>query len=145
MAGFEISTDIDWPVEEVWTYLDNIENAQMWQAGVLESHLTSESPMGVGATWRDVRKFLGKQIDGVYECTEYEPNKRFAFKSSSGPIPVEGISTFEAVGGGTRFNFAFEARPGGFFKFAEPIAIRMAKRQFEADFSNLKDLLESQA
>ena len=49
------------------------------------------------------------------------------------------------MGDGTRFTFAFEAGPDGFFKFAEPIAIRMAKRQFEADFSNLKDLLESQA
>ncbi len=46
--------------------------------------------MGVGATWRDARKFLSKQIDGVYECTEYEPNEMFAFKSSAGPVPVIG-------------------------------------------------------
>ena len=37
------------------------------------------------------------------------------------------------------------AEPGGFFKLAEPIVIRMAKRQLETDFANLKDLLEAGA
>jgi hypothetical protein len=38
-----------------------------------------------------------------------------------------------------------EAEVGGFFKLAEPIVGRMAKRQTEANLANLKDILESQA
>lgn len=33
----------------------------------------------------------------------------------------------------------------GFFKLAEPIFARMAQRQWETNFNNLKDLLEAQA
>jgi len=34
-------------------------------------------------------------------------------------------------------------RVGGFFKFAEPIVIRLAKRQFETSTEMLKELLEA--
>ena len=47
--------------------------------------------------------------------------------------------------GGTRVTEAVEAEIGGFFKLAEPLVVRMAKRQVAADYGNLKDLLESQA
>ncbi len=38
-----------------------------------------------------------------------------------------------------------EVELGGFFKLAEPIVVRISKRQVEADYNNLKDLLEAQA
>ena len=34
---------------------------------------------------------------------------------------------------------------GGFFKMGEPLVVRTIKRQFEADVTNLKDLLEAEA
>ena len=38
-----------------------------------------------------------------------------------------------------------EAEPGGFFKLAEPLVIAMAKRSFQGDLDNLKDLMEADA
>ena len=38
-----------------------------------------------------------------------------------------------------------EAALGGFFRIAEPIVVRMARRQMETEVANLKDLLEGQA
>ena len=38
-----------------------------------------------------------------------------------------------------------DAQIGGFFRLAEPIIARMMKRQVEADYANLKDLLEARA
>ena len=37
-----------------------------------------------------------------------------------------------------------EAEPGGFFKLAEPL-LTIAKRQFQNDLDNLKDLTEAHA
>lgn len=34
---------------------------------------------------------------------------------------------------------------GGFFRLAEPIISRIGQRQIEANFANLKDLIETQA
>ena len=53
--------------------------------------------------------------------------------------------SFETDEGGTRLSIAGEAQLGGFFRIAEPIVVRMARRQMETDMANLKDLLEAQA
>lgn len=38
-----------------------------------------------------------------------------------------------------------ELEPGGFFKLAEPLIVSMARRQFQSDLDNLKDLMEANA
>ena len=100
--------------------------------------------MGVGTRVNYVARFLGREIDSVSEITGYEPNKRYAWKVVSGPVSVGAEATFESVGSGTRLSLIGEGDPGGFFRLAEPIVGRMARRQMEADCENLKDLLESE-
>jgi len=53
--------------------------------------------------------------------------------------------TFESVAGGTKVTRVAEAETGGFFRLAEPLAVRMMQRQFKTNFAHLKDLLEAQA
>ena|SRR5712692_444811 len=145
MAKLEISTVINRPVEEVFAFLSNPENWPKWISGSIEAKKTSEGPIGVGTTWRPVNTFLGQRMEAEAECTEYEPNRRFATKSKSGPIPTKNQTTFESVEGGTRVDVRLEAEPGGFFKLAEPLLVSIVKRQFEADLANLKDLMEAHA
>jgi uncharacterized protein YndB with AHSA1/START domain len=145
MAQFEISTVINRPVEEVFAVLSNYENNPKWFPSAIEVKQTSEGPIGVGTTYRTVLTFLGRRIEGETEFTEYEPTRRFAAKSTSGPFPVENRTTFERVEAGTRVTFTTVAEPGGFFKLAEPLLVSMVKRQFEAAFVNLKDQMEAHA
>ena len=77
------------------------------------------------------------------EVIEYEPNRKCAQKSKSGPIPAKIWQTYEPVEGGTQVTVALEAEVGGLFKLAEPLVVRMIKRNIETDFANLKDLMES--
>jgi uncharacterized protein YndB with AHSA1/START domain len=145
MATLEISTVINRPVEEVFAFASNPENIPKWSSMGSEVKITSAGPIGVGTTYRSVLTILGRRIEVEVEITEYEPNRSFAQKSKSGPFPEENRVTFERVDGGTQVNFTSVAEPGGFFKLAEPLLVRMIKRQFEADFANLKDLMESHA
>jgi uncharacterized membrane protein len=145
MAKLEISTVIKRPVEEVFAFLSNYENTPKWSSSSSEVKISSAGPLGVGTTYRTVVRFLGRRIEGETEFTEYEPNRSYAAKSISGPFPVENRVTFERVEGGTRVTFSTVAEPGGFFKLAEPLLVSMVKRQFEADFANLKDLMEAHA
>jgi uncharacterized protein YndB with AHSA1/START domain len=145
MAKLETATVINRPVEEVFALLSNPENYPKWSSSTSDVKITSEGPIGVGTTYRSVVTFLGRRLEGETEFTEYEPNRRIAQKSKSGPFPIENQSTLERVEGGTRINFTTDAQPGGFFKLAEPLLIRLVKRQFEADFANMKDLMEAHA
>ncbi len=141
MAQTKISTVINRPVEEVFAVLSNPENSPKWISGIIEVKKTSEGPIGVGTTWRTVRTFLGQRMEEESEFTEYEPNWRFATKSKAGPIPAKSQATFESVEGGTRVDV--EGELGGFFKLAEPLLMKMLKRQVEADLANLKNLMEA--
>jgi uncharacterized membrane protein len=99
----------------------------------------------VGTTGRFVSKFLGRRIENESVVTEFEPNRKYSWQSKSGPFPFQASMTFEGTEGGTQVNATIEAEPGGFFKLAEPLIVSMAKRQFQSDFDNLKDLMEANA
>ena len=145
MATIEISGVINRPVGEVFAFTSNPENIPRWSSTGSEVTITSAGPIGVGTTYRSVVTILGRRLEAEVEFIEYEPNRSFAQKSKSRPFPVENRVTFERVDGGTQVNFTSVTEPGGFFKLAEPLLVRMVKRQFEADFANLKDLMESHA
>ncbi len=50
MEEFTITRQIDAPVETVWEVLDDFGDIQRWNAGVKASALTSDGPVGQGAT-----------------------------------------------------------------------------------------------
>ena len=144
MGKLEVSVVIKRPVEEVFSFVNNPANEPLWSSGLVESSQISEGPVGVGTQMREVNRILGKRIEHIYEITEYEPNRGYSCKSISGPFPWRGAYTFEPVKGGTRVTMTGEfQRIGSVFKLAEPLITRMAKRQFQADFNNLRDLMEA--
>ncbi len=114
-----------------------------WQGQVVEWEQLSEGPLGVGSQFRVVGRFLGRRIEVVTECTAYEPNARYAFKTISGPIKVRTAFTFDSIEGGTKVTESIDAEFGGFFGLADPLVARMLGRQFATNLGNLKDLLEA--
>jgi len=145
MARIEASVTIKRPVEEVFDLVTDIAKTSQWRSGISESSQTSEGPLGVGATMRVVARVMGRQLKTTLEVTEYEPNRKYSTRSTSGPIPYETSYTFEPVAGGTRVIFVGDAQLGGFLKLIEPLVVRQQRRQSEAAFGKLKDLLEAQA
>ena len=144
MIRIQASVTVNRPLEEVFRFMTDNQNALQWQSGLLEARVTNDV-VGVGKTWVDVVQFLGRRIEVASELTEFEPLRVVGFKSTSGPIPLEGRYAFEPDGEGTKITFAMQGEAGGFFKLAEPIVARSTQRQWETNLANLKDLLEQQA
>ena len=145
MIRMEHSFVVNRPVEEVFEFVTNIENATQWQSWAVEANITSEGPLSAGTQYTYVARLLGRQFECTGEVTAFEPNKRYTWKVTSGPIPIEADTAFEPVEGGTRVTFTAQGGPSGFFGLAEPIVDRVARRQALADAENLKDLLEARA
>ena len=143
MARIETSIVINRPLEEVFAFTTDLENQPKYQPRLLEAKKTSEGPIGLGTTWRLVGKVLGQRMEFEQQCIEYEPNRKFVGRPRSGPFPLEERRTYEQVQGGTRFNLTFDFQPRAFMKLAEPLFVRMLKRQAEADLANLKNLMEA--
>jgi hypothetical protein len=92
-----------------------------------------------GRTW-----VVGRRLVNDITCTEFEANRKVTVKFTK-PFPTTSTITFESVAGATRVNQTIESEPGGFFKLAEPLVVTMAKRQFQNDLDNLRDLMEARA
>jgi uncharacterized membrane protein len=141
MIRIQASTTVNRPLEEVFRFMTDNQNALQWQSGLLEARVTNDV-IGVGKTWVDVVQVLGQRIEIASELTEFEPLRTVGFKSTSGPIPLEGRYVFEPDGEGTKVTFTLQGEADGFFKLAEPIVARSTQRQWETNLANLKDLLE---
>ncbi len=110
---------------------------------ILEAKQEGSGQLGEGTRVRQVASFLGKKLDATFEITEWEANRRFTVKSATGPFPLEQSSTFTRHDDLTRLDVRIEGETEGFFKLADSLVANMGRRQFAADYANLKDLLES--
>lgn len=143
MITVKSSTTVNQPAGDVFAFVNDQANAQLWLSGLLETRPTSESH-GVGYTWVDVMEVFGRRVETEFELTEFEPDQKMAFKSIRGSFPISGVYTFEPHGESTTVTFDLEGEPGGFFRLAEPLLSRMLQRQWDANLGNLKDILEAE-
>ena len=92
-----------------------------------------------------VGTFLGRRYESPMACTGFAENKQFATATTGGPFHLEVDQMLEPAGAGARLTVRCRADSRGFFRLAEPLVIRLAKKQFETGGENLKALLEEHA
>ena len=143
MTQIEQSIVINQSLEKVFAYVTDPRNNPKWQPGIVASRVIPDGPTRLGTQSTDVRNVLGRKLELTSEVTEFQPNKMIRLKSISGPIPFKATITFERVDGGTKVNFQAEAQPTGFFKMAEGMFSSTWRKEFEASFNKLKELLEA--
>ncbi|MDO9084778.1 MAG: SRPBCC family protein [Anaerolineaceae bacterium] len=143
MVKHELYIVIQRPVAEVFAFVSDLSNGPQWQTGLLESRNQTQGSLGIGSKFASVRKFLGRKVEGLVEITEYEPNSKFVIKSASGTAPFEETYLFEPTSNGTKLSTVFELHTSGLMGLAEPMIVGSLKREMDADFGDLKDLLET--
>jgi len=143
MITLDFVEQINAPVEKVFAYVTDFRKFAEWQEGVIESTQTPDGPTAMGTKFTAVRTLLGQRLEAGGEVTEFEPNKKCTFKTTSGPIKFNMMQTFEPAGGGTKMSIHIEAEVGGFFKLAEGAVSGNIKKQFEDQAVKLKQLLEA--
>jgi len=138
MIKIERTITIHRSVEDVFTYLSDVERGPQYTSGLREAHKTSTGPMGVGATFATTGKFLRRRATN--EVTEYEPNRRLAWKATSG-ARVTTTWGFEPWGPSTRVTFTRVADAKGLLRVAEPVMEGLANGRVDNDLGALKELL----
>lgn len=126
--------------------LGNPENAPKWSLNALDEELTSPPPVGVGSTRRAVVKsFGGRTAVNHAVCTEFEPNRRIAWQTTSAPFPFHVAVDFTPVEGGTQIDSTWTWEPTGIMRpLAAPLE-RYFKRVLRRDVENLATLMEAGA
>jgi uncharacterized protein YndB with AHSA1/START domain len=138
MIKIERTITIHRSVDEVFAYLCDVEHGPQYISGQREAHKTSAGPMGIGTTFASTGKFLRRS--GTSTVTEYEPDRRLAWKESSGAQATTAWG-FQPSGGSTRVTFTRVSDAPGLLGLAEPLMEKLATGQIDHDLGALKELL----
>ena len=136
------STHIYQPIKKVFEFISNPENDFQWQYGTLASTRISESLAGLGACFQSIGNFMGHRIKSTFEVTEYDPNKKYGFKSLSGPMQSYTSYTFEIAKGYTVINLIIQANVINLLEINENIFEKKLKKQLKENLAMLKSILE---
>ncbi len=140
MSRFELKVDIERPRDEVFAYLTDVSNLPQWQGSATEAN--ADGAVRLGTRIRERRAFLGRDVHTELEVTAYDPPARFDVASRRGPISFSIHHRLEPVDEGTRLLVEVDVKVGGLLRLAAQGPLKLAQREFHADFERLKRILE---
>jgi len=129
------------PIGTVFAFLANAENDKQWRSGVIE--ISKSGGEGVGTTYRQVVGGPGgRRIAADIQITEFVPDERIAFRTTSGPVRPAGSYDLRPIDNGTEVTFRLAAQLSGLKKLMTPMVNMTMKSEVDA-LSELKRTLES--
>jgi uncharacterized membrane protein len=135
---FENTIAIERPIDEVFAFLSDFENIPKWNYYVHEVRQLSESPIGIGTTYHQVRKSDAQD----FRIIEFEPNNTVAPKTLPQSSPsFERRFTLYEEGETTRIRDQWKldtGRPA----LLERLARGRVKSAVSENLSKLKELLQ---
>jgi hypothetical protein len=143
MIRFDLDTYIYRPLTQVFAFVATPENDFQWQYGTLASAQITHGAMGLGSIFRVVGNLLGRRIETVYEVTVFEPNKRYGFKTVSGPVDSYTLYTFEISQAATKVTLSTETNPKELSQPNSAMVVKQFKKQQKENLAMLKSILEA--
>jgi hypothetical protein len=145
MINLNASTMIYRPIQQVFDFVSSPENDFQWQYGTLTAVGLSEGVSKIGSFFRSIGHLLGQRVQSTFEVTEYEPNRKYGFKSLSGPLHSQTSYTFEVASGSTKISISTQAHVVDFFQMNERLLENKMKRELKENLTLLKDVLEEKS
>ena len=130
------------PIKRVFEFISNPENDFQWQYGTLASTRISERIAALGTSFQTTGNFMGHRIQSTFEVTEFDPNKKYSFKSLTGPLQSFTTYTFALASGYTQLNLLTQANVVNFIELNENILEKKLKKQLKENLAMLKSILE---
>ena len=142
MFNLTISTTIEAQIEHVFDYMSTPENDFRWQYGTLATATISSRHNRMGVYFRSIGHLLGHRNLGTYQVIESSSNRKYRFKSISGPLHLHTSYTFDTVDEGTKVTISIRVGTVKFFQMNERILERKMNKQLMENLKALKALLE---
>ena len=107
-------------VEQVYAYLLDFANAEQWDPGTQSCERVSGDG-GVGSVYRNVSKFMGREVRLTYTTVEAEPPTRVHLVGTNDSFEGHDILGFRAVAGGTEVTYFAEFHLQGASQLGAPL------------------------
>ncbi|HET7376549.1 MAG TPA: SRPBCC family protein [Anaerolineae bacterium] len=136
------STTINAPAAKVFDFLVTPENHKKWQPALLEVSVTPAGPIGIGSIYHYVTQVMGNKYPSQIQISGYEVNKKWAYKTTGVPNPVETVYTFEAAGTATNVTISMDVPANAYPAAAAPMIMQQMQKSLVDQCAALKKALE---
>jgi hypothetical protein len=143
MARIEESIEIKCPADKVFAYTTDAQTWPKWQSFIPEAEQTSQGSVNVGTTFKGVTRMMGRSMKWTAIATEFESNRGWGKKITSGSVVIEEHMTYNPVEGGTIFTIVYDTKVGGLLKLLSPLMADSMHKETKTSLGNLKSILEA--
>jgi uncharacterized membrane protein len=131
------------PVKQVFDFVSAPENDFQWQSGTLAAARLPDGTSRLGSFFRTIGHLVGHRVQLIFEVTEYEPNRKYAFRSISGPLHLQTCYTFDVSSDSTKVSITTRAHATSLIEMNERLLQRKMKKELKENLNLLKELLEA--
>jgi ribosome-associated toxin RatA of RatAB toxin-antitoxin module len=140
----EVTVRVERPAPEVFAVVSDVRNNPRWQGGMVSCEWTSPPPRGLGATYDQTARFLGRDIVSRFVVDEFEPGRVIRVRTVQSPFPIVETRRVEPEGGSAcRVTAIVGGDASGFFAIAGPLLRLMVARSVRSDYRRLARMLEA--
>ncbi len=135
------SITIQKPVNEVFEYINNLDNMPAWQAGIEKLSYT-RNPADLGTRFVLERVIMGRSFKISLKIVEFEINRGYTARMMDGPLNMHIRISLEAIEGGTAMTTQMKGEAKGLARLAESVISAQMALSVREDGERLKALLE---
>src|SRR6476646_10188893 len=106
--------------DAAYAYLSDFTHAEEWDPGTQSCERTSGDG-GVGTTYKNVSKFLGREVEITYTTAELAPPTRVHLRGTNEQFEGHDIFEITASGRGSQVRYTAEMSFSGVSKLASPV------------------------
>lgn len=109
------------PTAEVFDFLADFTNTEHWDPGTVRTDRVSGDG-GVGTTYANTSRFLGRTTELTYVVKAYEPGTRIVLRGENKTVVAHDTMTFvPTAAGGTSVRYVAEFNLKGMTKIVAPL------------------------
>ncbi len=117
-------------------------NKPRWDPDITELIKTSQGEVAAGTTGRETRRAGGRNYVTNFVVTEFEPERRFVHKGTSGAMAEDAAYTFEPNNAGTHLTLALRIMPRTLpMRIMAPLIRRTVQRNFAVNIERFRQLV----
>ena len=124
----------------VFAYLSDFTNTNEWDPGTVRTTLVSGDG-GVGTTYANTSKFLGRETELTYEVEKYQPDSLFALRGENKSVVAHDTMDITPLGSGSKVTYTADFEFKGLGKFVAPLLAPALKKLGDEAENGLRENL----
>jgi carbon monoxide dehydrogenase subunit G len=125
----------------VFKRVSDFSTAEKWDPGVVEAEKITSDGIDIGARFRIVARFMGRNSELVYEITEFEPGRRVVLRGENSTVLSVDEIIVEPEGEGSVVKYSADLTLKGPLKLLDPLLGKAFDGIAEKALAGLRDWL----